>query len=219
VKASLVLLMSGALFVALGCSGGSSGGSGGSLGAGGAATGTGGSGGGSAGHEGSAGAAASGGAGGYGGVLTGGGAGGHGGASAGGGVGGHAGATSSGGAGGHAGAGASGGAGGAGGRAGTNGGGGAGGAIACGKNVCPANQYCCSESCGLCAPIGATCVALACTDAGVTSDAGACVANPAGDSLCTDSAKPNFYRCILSTLPPPCALQNGGNVTNNYCCP
>jgi len=201
-KATLALLMSGALVMVLGCSGSSSSGSGGSLGTGGAATGTGGSGGGSAGHEGSAGA--SGGAGGYGGVLAGGGAGGHGGTIASGGVGGHAGATASGGAGGHAGA---------------NGGGGAGGGIACGKNTCPASQYCCSESCGLCAPIGSLCVAIACTDAGVTSDAGACVADPAGDSLCTDSAKPNFHRCVLSTLPPPCVAQNLGNVTNNYCCP
>ena len=94
-----------------------------------------------------------------------------------------------------------------------------GGAIACGKNVCTGNQYCCNESCGLCAPLGSTCIAIACTDGGLTFDAGACIATPAQDSTCTASATPHFYRCILSTLASPCVAQSIGDVTNTFCCP
>ena len=211
-KATLALLMSGALFMALGCSGAlerlgrfagdwrratapaASGGAAGAASrvttaraarpveAGGA--------GGAGGHAGSD---ASGGVGGHAGAS--GGAGGHAGASASGGAGGHAGA--SGGAGGHAGA--SGGSrrscgasasGGAGGHAGTNGGGGAGGGIACGKNVCTGNQYCCSESCGLCAPIGSLCIAIACTDAGVTFGRRRLRRRSERDSLCPTARSP-----------------------------
>jgi len=211
-KTFFALLISGTVLAMFGCSGGSSSGSdagtGGAIATGGAAsggaTGTGGTSGasGSAGHAGTGGGAGqagtTGGAGGHGG----GGAGGH----AGGGAGGHGGVTALGGAGGH-------------GAGGASGGGGAGGAISCGKNVCTGNQYCCSESCGLCAPIGSACIAIACTDAGLTFDAGACVATPALDSNCTAIATPHSYRCILSSLPPPCVTQGIGDVTNTFCCP
>jgi hypothetical protein len=36
------------------------------------------------------------------------------------------------------------------------------GGIQCGKNTCGAGQYCCNESCGTCAPMGAMCTAIAC---------------------------------------------------------
>ena len=91
--------------------------------------------------------------------------------------------------------------------------------ISCGKNVCSGTQYCCNQSCGLCAPIGSTCVAIACTDGGLSFDAGACIATPAQDSTCTASATPHYYRCILSELPPPCVIDSIGDVTNTYCCP
>jgi hypothetical protein len=32
----------------------------------------------------------------------------------------------------------------------------------CGKNVCPAGQQCCNESCGLCAPLDGACIQIAC---------------------------------------------------------
>jgi hypothetical protein len=219
-KTFFALLISGAMLATFGCSGSSSGsdaGSGGSIGTGGSvggAKGTGGTAGASgvAGHSGTGGGAGQVGAtGGAGGVGVTGGAGGHATGGAGGGAGGHAG---SGALGGHAGSGALGGAGGHG----TDGGGGAG-AISCGKNVCTGNQYCCNQSCGLCAPIGSTCIAIACTDGGLTFDAGACIATPAQDSTCTASATPHFYRCILSTLASPCVTQSIGDVTNTYCCP
>ena len=223
-KTFLALLISGAMLATFGCSGSSGGsdaGSGGAIGTGGGASGgakgTGGVAGASgvAGHPGTGGGAGQVGAtGGAGGVGALGGAGGHAGSGAPGGAGGHAG---SGGAGGHAGSGALGGAGGHG----TGGAGGGGGAtaISCGKNVCTGTQYCCNQSCGLCAPIGSTCVAIACTDGGLTFDAGACIATPAQDSTCTASATPHFYRCILSELAAPCVTQSIGDVTNTYCCP
>jgi hypothetical protein len=194
-KTFLALLVSGALLATLGCSGGSSSGAdagaGGSIGTGGGSTGTGGT----AGASGIAGRAGTGGVAGQSGAT-----------------GGQGGVTALGGSGGHAGGGAGGGSGG-------HGGGGARGGISCGKNVCGAGDYCCSQSCSLCAPIGSLCIAIACTDAGVTSDAGACAAVPAQDSSCTASATPHSYRCILSTLPPPCVAQAIGDVTNTFCCP
>src|SRR4051794_41564618 len=227
-KTFFALLVSGTLLATLGCSGSSSGGtdtgSGGSVGTGGTAsggaTGTGGNtgAGGTAGHPGSGGIAGqAGNTGGHGGVSASGGAGGHGGVSASGGAGGHGGVSASGGAGGHGGVSASGG---AGGHGGTSASGGAGGAVSCGKNICTGSQYCCNERCGLCAPIGSACIAIACTDGGFTSDAGACLATPALDSSCAGtSATPHYYRGILSTLPPPCIAQGIGNVTNTFCCP
>ncbi|HVU05388.1 MAG TPA: hypothetical protein VHE30_26760 [Polyangiaceae bacterium] len=59
-----------------------------------------------------------------------------------------------------------------GGSAGATGGGTAGahgGGIACGKNTCGAGQYCCNASCGMCAPMGAACIQIACNP-----DPGAC---------------------------------------------
>jgi hypothetical protein len=68
-------------------------------------------------------------------------------------------------------------------------------------------------------PAGAgACIAIACTDGGIIVDASACVEVPTQNSQCT-SAAPNFYRCILTTLPPPCIVGSIGDVTNTYCCP
>jgi len=214
-KTLLALLVSGTLLATLGCSGsspsGSDAGAGGSSGTGGTAGGATGAGGtaaagGTAGRPGTGGGAGQAGkAGGQGGNSTSGGAGGHGGISASGGAGGHGGISSSGGAGGHGGISSS---------------GGAGGAISCGKNVCTGNEYCCNASCGICAPMGSACIDIACTDAGLTLDAGACIATPAQDSSCAgSSATPHYYRCVLSTLPAPCVAQGIGNVTNTFCCP
>jgi len=34
---------------------------------------------------------------------------------------------------------------------------------ACGENVCTADEYCCNESCGICAPEGGFCIQIACS--------------------------------------------------------
>jgi len=68
-------------------------------------------------------------------------------------------------------------------------------------------------------PTGAACIQIACTDGGVIhGDASACVALPAGDSMCSTTA-PHYYTCVLTSLPPPCEVRNIGDVTNTYCCP
>ena len=109
--------------------------------------------------------------------------------------------------------------GGASGRGGASGTGGASGQ-ACGRNVCGPGETCCNASCGLCVPAGAgACIAIVCTDGGIIGDASACVEVPTQNSQCTTSAAPNFYRCILTTLPPPCIVGSIGDVTNTYCCP
>jgi len=36
--------------------------------------------------------------------------------------------------------------------------------VSCGRNVCGPNQYCCNESCGICAPRGAACIQVYCGD-------------------------------------------------------
>ncbi|MFO0669534.1 MAG: hypothetical protein U0235_07900 [Polyangiaceae bacterium] len=35
----------------------------------------------------------------------------------------------------------------------------------CGANTCGAGQYCCNESCGICAPMGAACIQMVCAPA------------------------------------------------------
>jgi hypothetical protein len=34
--------------------------------------------------------------------------------------------------------------------------------VTCGENTCTAGQYCCNSSCGICAPMGAACIQIAC---------------------------------------------------------
>lgn len=53
----------------------------------------------------------------------------------------------------------------------TGSGGGSTGGIRCGSNVCGAGLYCCNASCGMCAPMGAACIQIAC-DPGPAQDAG-----------------------------------------------
>src|SRR5437660_1052525 len=79
-----------------------------------------------------------------------------------------------------------------------------------------AGNYCCNVSCGLCAPIGATCIQATCTpDAAViVGDGGACVAVPAQDTSCGGAKPPHFYACVVATLPPPCQVLTIGNVTD-----
>ena len=53
--------------------------------------------------------------------------------------------------------------------------GGSTGTLPCGSNKCGAGQYCCNASCGICAPMGAACIQIACEP----PDAGICVQNVA----------------------------------------
>jgi hypothetical protein len=46
-----------------------------------------------------------------------------------------------------------------------------------------------------------------------------CLPDPQGDSSCADGGPMHHYRCILSSLPPPCTVQGLGDVTNTFCCP
>jgi hypothetical protein len=39
---------------------------------------------------------------------------------------------------------------------------GGGGGVTCGRNTCPAGQFCCNASCGICAPAGGACIQIAC---------------------------------------------------------
>jgi hypothetical protein len=93
--------------------------------------------------------------------------------------------------------------------------------LECGPRTCATGEYCCSASCGLCVPMGAMCIAIACLpDGGFGIDAGACRAVPTADTLaCGGTSQPHAYLCVLSTLPAPCVLRNVGNVTDTYCCP
>jgi hypothetical protein len=66
--------------------------------------------------------------------------------------------------------------------------------------------------------MGAACIQIACTDGGISFDAGACVAVAAQDSMCSGQT-PHFYRCVGSELPAPCVTRSIGDLTNTYCCP
>jgi hypothetical protein len=94
------------------------------------------------------------------------------------------------------------------------------GSRACGSTTCAAGDYCCNPSCGICAPMGAACIQIACLgDAGITGDANACVAQPSQDGLCADAGHPpHYYRCDLTLLPPPCVQVYVGNVLQAFCC-
>jgi len=50
--------------------------------------------------------------------------------------------------------------------------------IGCGAVTCPAGQYCCNASCGVCAPMGAACIQIACVGSGgASSGVGSCSAD------------------------------------------
>jgi hypothetical protein len=57
----------------------------------------------------------------------------------------------------------------------TQGAGGSTGGPKCGTNTCAAGEYCCNASCGLCAPMGAACIQIACVPPPSPADAGPCI--------------------------------------------
>lgn len=60
----------------------------------------------------------------------------------------------------------------------------AGGAVLCGSTTCPTGEVCCNASCGICAPPGAGCIAIACEDAGAPPDAGPAVCGTIAGLVC-----------------------------------
>ena len=57
----------------------------------------------------------------------------------------------------------------------------------CGDRRCGAGEYCCNESCGICAPTGGFCIQIACETAPTTDtckDPVACFADPCAVSTC-----------------------------------
>jgi hypothetical protein len=100
------------------------------------------------------------------------------------------------------------------------------GSLPCGTKVCAPGQYCCNASCGLCAPIGAACIQIACVpaeDAGTKVDAGSygCTADSAGDAtMCGGVKPPHYYRCVFPYQEPKgCQQLTVGNATDTFCCP
>ena len=92
---------------------------------------------------------------------------------------------------GNGGSGNSGSGGGGGGNSGSGGSGGSGGGTpeACGDITCASGQYCCNESCAICAPIGDTCSTQTCTPTGGTTAPPLCGSTMcAKDQVCCDPA-------------------------------
>ena|SRR6185503_17389476 len=62
----------------------------------------------------------------------------------------------------------------------------------CGSNVCDVDEYCCNESCGICAPLGGSCTQEFC---GPTEPGGF----PCGDTFCGEGqycCDPSCGACI-----------------------
>ena len=70
----------------------------------------------------------------------------------------------------------------------------------CGDNVCTKGEYCCNESCGICAPEGGFCTQQICQAAGVACGPSTCAE---GDVCCNPS-------CGICTPP-------GGFCTQQFC--
>lgn len=92
-----------------------------------------------------------------------------------------------------------------------------GGPITCGTNICGAGEYCCNESCGTCAPIGAGCAAVEC----VHTCGGDVCADDTGNLCCADCDGSQFCpgpggTCPAIACPPVCA---DGTPCDGTCCP
>ena len=72
----------------------------------------------------------------------------------------------------------------------------------CGDNVCGAGEYCCNESCGICAPEGGSCTQQMCHPAGIACGSNTC----APDEFCCNES------CGI------CAPE-GGSCTQQVCQP
>lgn len=91
----------------------------------------------------------------------------------------------------------------------------------CGANRCGEGEYCCNASCGICAPRGTGCPAIACVDGGpplcgataCALDEICCPGCPGGGSFCTNEAVCPVMPCPAP--PPGCESCRSGEL----CCP
>ena len=88
------------------------------------------------------------------------------------------------------------------------------GGVTCGKNTCPTGEYCCNASCGMCAPMGAACIQIAC-DPQPTPDAGPCIDNVA----CIKGTvwSPTQCKCVPTGGGGTCTTAADCHLVSNYC--
>jgi hypothetical protein len=70
---------------------------------------------------------------------------------------------------------------------------------ACGPVTCGSNEICCDASCGICAPMGGVCPAVACTDAGHPPPHDGGASQPCGFNSCgpgTECCNPSCGICV-----------------------
>jgi len=98
---------------------------------------------------------------------------------------------------------------------GATGAGGSEGGVKCGPNTCGVGKYCCNSSCGLCAPMGAACIQIACEPPPTPADAGACVDNVA----CTKGTvwSPAQCKCVPVAGGGACTTDADCHLVANYC--
>lgn len=75
----------------------------------------------------------------------------------------------------------------------------------CGANTCAQGEYCCNESCGVCAAIGDACDAVLCTQCG----------NAPGDPTCPPNAICEDGRCAEICVEADCGVPSG--IPNTTC--
>jgi hypothetical protein len=92
--------------------------------------------------------------------------------------------------------------------------GGSAGGLKCGTNTCAAGEYCCNSSCGICAPMGAACIQIAC-DPPPPADAGPCIDNVA----CIKGTvwSPTQCKCVPTTTGGTCTTAADCHLVSNYC--
>lgn len=96
----------------------------------------------------------------------------------------------------------------------TGSGGGAGG-VKCGSKTCAAGDYCCNASCGICAPMGAACIQIACEPPPTPVDAGTCVDNVACvQGMVWSSTQ---CKCVPSSAGGTCTTAADCHVVADYC--
>lgn len=82
----------------------------------------------------------------------------------------------------------------------------------CGTNTCGAGEYCCNESCGICAPNGSSCTQQYCPPATAINIEGDSAGQPCGTATCGAGTFCCNESCGI------CA-PNGGSCTQQICNP
>jgi len=73
--------------------------------------------------------------------------------------------------------------------------------VACGSAICGAGEYCCNPSCGLCAPLGGSCIEIACLGDGGAPLCGASTC--AASETCCPGCGPDDGICVPPRSPCP----------------